>query len=108
MLVHDLEFFQSLDNNVGVRGGASASVYVEAGKGKVEGKATGSGEISRSNLSLNNKVFVKSSTSKVFNETTLSDPTVLSCNVLPTVSTVLPLIRTSPTYAVPVVTTSVD
>jgi len=51
---------------------------------------------------------LKSSSSNVFNETTLSVPTVVRFNTVETVSIVLPEILTSPINAVPVVTKSVD
>ena len=51
---------------------------------------------------------LKSSTSNVFNAVTLSDPTVDKFKSPDTESIVFPLIRTLPTYAVPVVIKSVD
>ena len=51
---------------------------------------------------------LKSSTYNVFNEVTLSEPTVVKFKSPDTESIVLPLILTLPTYAVPVVIKSVD
>ena len=50
----------------------------------------------------------KSSTSNVFNAVTLSEPTVVRLSVFEIVLMVLPLILTSPTYAVPDEIKSID